>query len=444
MRDDHLRPISRFTETTVRSALVTDCLRASAPTRRLPFLAMATTEGVRRYPARFGITTGVPACTVATTELVVPRSMPITGSRAVSHAFQENARLLVLGMLGEDQRQLVTRLRLEPELDECLAEEQARLGVAARRDVRGLGGEAARLLHLSGGERAARGSDRALVAVRVDLERLGVGGHGRLHLALVLVLVAVPQREAGAGLLRVLLELDELLRNLGPARIELARCLQRGDGASALAVLRQCERVLIELAGGRDAGEALAAEEALAAFPVPAIFLFARELPALGSGALDRAELRRGLLVVLGAEVGVGENLVRGGEPLEGLRQERCVLAEVLAVPCVGVVPARTFEISASDRCRLGVGADAENLVMRAAARAAGEIGELLAQILGKVDSSAPGILQQRSQSSRAPAGLSGTFEHSLAGRPDQATIPLCQACEIASKRMRVASSISL
>src|SRR4051812_24303582 len=368
MRDDHLRPISRFTETTVRSALVTDCLRASAPTSRLPFLAMATTEGVRRYPARFGITTGVPDCTVATTELVVPRSMPITGSTAVSHAFQENARLLVLGMLGEDQRQLVTRLRLEPELDECLAEEQARLGVAARRDLHGLGGEARRLLHLSRGVRAARGAHRALVAVGIDLVGLRVGGHGRLHVALVLVLMAVLQREAGAGLQRVLLELDELLRDLGAARIELARGLQRGDRAGALAVLRQRERVLVELAGGGDAGEALAAEEALAAFALAALFLFARELPALGSGALDRAELRGGLLVVLGAEVRVGEDLVRGGEPLEGLRQERCVLAEILAVPCVGMVPARTFEIRASDRCRLGVGADAENLVMRAAA----------------------------------------------------------------------------
>jgi hypothetical protein len=65
-----LRPISRFTETTVRSALVTACLRASEPTSRLPFLAMATTEGVSRYPARFDHHRSAD-CTVATTELVV-------------------------------------------------------------------------------------------------------------------------------------------------------------------------------------------------------------------------------------------------------------------------------------------------------------------------------------------------------------------------------------
>src|SRR3954465_4559946 len=98
--------MSRLMETTVRSGLVPDWRRASAPTSRLPFLAMATTEGVSRYPERLGITTGVPDCTVATKELVVARSIPITGSKRSSHALQESACLLVIGVLREDQRQL--------------------------------------------------------------------------------------------------------------------------------------------------------------------------------------------------------------------------------------------------------------------------------------------------------------------------------------------------
>jgi len=81
--DDQRRPIRRLTATTVRSALVTACRRASAPTRRLPLRAIATTEGVMRYPLRLGMTVGTPPCTVATTELVVPRSMPMTSSPKV-------------------------------------------------------------------------------------------------------------------------------------------------------------------------------------------------------------------------------------------------------------------------------------------------------------------------------------------------------------------------
>src|SRR5215471_21807289 len=38
---------------------------------------MATTEGVVRAPSWLGITTGSPPCMTATTELVVPKSIPI-------------------------------------------------------------------------------------------------------------------------------------------------------------------------------------------------------------------------------------------------------------------------------------------------------------------------------------------------------------------------------
>src|SRR5690348_9360700 len=136
-------------ETTVRSALVTAWRRASAPTSRFPFFAMATTDGVSRYPERLGMTTGVPDCTVATTELVVPRSIPITGSTGSSHALQQSACLLVIWMLGEDQRQLVTRLGLEAELDERLAEQEPRFRFAVGSDLARLGREGARLLHFA-------------------------------------------------------------------------------------------------------------------------------------------------------------------------------------------------------------------------------------------------------------------------------------------------------
>src|ERR1700690_1604594 len=50
------------------------------PTRRLPASVTATIEGVVLYPPRLGITVGIPFSTIATHELVVPRSMPITFS----------------------------------------------------------------------------------------------------------------------------------------------------------------------------------------------------------------------------------------------------------------------------------------------------------------------------------------------------------------------------
>src|SRR5688572_20737638 len=62
------------------------------PTRRLPFSAIATIDGVVLYPPRFGITTGVPSSTIATHEFVVPRSIPITFSDAISPYCQRVAR----------------------------------------------------------------------------------------------------------------------------------------------------------------------------------------------------------------------------------------------------------------------------------------------------------------------------------------------------------------
>src|SRR5437762_11072016 len=70
--------MNRLIENTVFSGLTAACRRASWPTRRSPDLVKATTEGVVRPPSAFGITTGSPTSMTATTEFVVPRSMPMT------------------------------------------------------------------------------------------------------------------------------------------------------------------------------------------------------------------------------------------------------------------------------------------------------------------------------------------------------------------------------
>src|SRR3954452_11172846 len=50
---------------------------AICPTRRWPSSVKATTDGVVRLPSALGITSAwPPSITAATTELVVPRSMP--------------------------------------------------------------------------------------------------------------------------------------------------------------------------------------------------------------------------------------------------------------------------------------------------------------------------------------------------------------------------------
>src|SRR4029079_17450769 len=65
-------------ENTVFWGLVTACLLAIWPTSLSPSLVKPTTDGVVRPPSAFGMTTGSPPSITATTELVVPRSIPIT------------------------------------------------------------------------------------------------------------------------------------------------------------------------------------------------------------------------------------------------------------------------------------------------------------------------------------------------------------------------------
>src|SRR5437899_8332648 len=69
--------MKRLIEYTVFSGFVTACRLATWPTSRSPVFVMATTEGVVRAPSWLGITTGSPPCITATTEFVVPKSIPI-------------------------------------------------------------------------------------------------------------------------------------------------------------------------------------------------------------------------------------------------------------------------------------------------------------------------------------------------------------------------------
>ena len=69
-------PMWRLTDRMVRSTLVTAWRLATSPTSTSPFLAKATTDGVVRAPSALAMTVGSPPSRTATTELVVPRSMP--------------------------------------------------------------------------------------------------------------------------------------------------------------------------------------------------------------------------------------------------------------------------------------------------------------------------------------------------------------------------------
>src|SRR3954447_14964416 len=66
----------RLIERNVRSGLVIAWRLATSPTRTSPLLEKATTDGVVREPSALGMTTGSPPSRTATTELVVPRSIP--------------------------------------------------------------------------------------------------------------------------------------------------------------------------------------------------------------------------------------------------------------------------------------------------------------------------------------------------------------------------------
>src|SRR5687767_2998459 len=78
------RPMKRLIEKTVFVGLVTACRLATVPTRRSPSFVKPTTDGVTRPPSAFGMTTGSPPSITATTEFVVPRSIPMIFSAIVT------------------------------------------------------------------------------------------------------------------------------------------------------------------------------------------------------------------------------------------------------------------------------------------------------------------------------------------------------------------------
>ena len=69
--------MKRLIEKMVCLGLVTAWRLATWPTSRSPSLVNATTDGVVRPPSALGMTTGSPPSITATTELVVPRSIPM-------------------------------------------------------------------------------------------------------------------------------------------------------------------------------------------------------------------------------------------------------------------------------------------------------------------------------------------------------------------------------
>src|SRR4051794_13188227 len=69
-------PRWRLTGRIGRWGLVISWRFATSPTRPSPVFEKATTEGVVRAPSALGMREGSPASSTATTELVVPRSMP--------------------------------------------------------------------------------------------------------------------------------------------------------------------------------------------------------------------------------------------------------------------------------------------------------------------------------------------------------------------------------
>src|SRR3989442_3763626 len=207
---DQRRPISRFTATTVRSALVTACLRASAPTSRLPLRAMATTEGVIRYPLRLEMTVGVPSCTVAQTELVVPRSMPMTSSpKVILQRPEERLGLLVIGVLVEKRGQLRPRSRLHARRHEQPREQPAGAAVvgiqlhrAGRPDG---GGPGVARFHRAAG--SAHGGSEARGVV---LEGGRIGGDRLGETAPLFAFLGGRERRVGPGFGLLPLQLDQL------------------------------------------------------------------------------------------------------------------------------------------------------------------------------------------------------------------------------------------
>src|SRR5215207_4308829 len=100
----------------VLSGLVTAWRLASWPTIRSPLLGFtATIDGVRRLPSAFSSTVGSPASITATTEFVVPRSIPSTFAIVINPSHGRTAAHQ-LSYLGRGPPRHRSRLRPETAL----------------------------------------------------------------------------------------------------------------------------------------------------------------------------------------------------------------------------------------------------------------------------------------------------------------------------------------
>src|ERR1700743_92321 len=99
----------RLTDLMVRSTLVTAGFLAGWPTSTSPFFANATTDGVVREPSELAITVGSPPSRTATTELVVPRSMPTARAMKVPPDVQ-----YLVSRLGGARSPVWSGIGLEP------------------------------------------------------------------------------------------------------------------------------------------------------------------------------------------------------------------------------------------------------------------------------------------------------------------------------------------
>src|SRR6266850_956265 len=133
--------MKRLIEKTVFSGLVMACRLATWPTSTSPSLAKATTEGVSRLPSWLGITVGVPPSMTATTEFVVPRSMPITFAIASLLSWsRRSARVRSSGDRPlEPARDLGLGLHVHDTVDLAAAPQHEQRGNAARVEARGGG-----------------------------------------------------------------------------------------------------------------------------------------------------------------------------------------------------------------------------------------------------------------------------------------------------------------
>src|SRR6187399_350533 len=109
---DQSVPISRLTERMVRSTLVTAWFLAGWPTSTSPLRANATTDGVVREPSELATTTGSPPSSTATTELVVPRSIPTARAMVVPPELVH-----LLGLSAPHSRLLRPTLSCQPRLE---------------------------------------------------------------------------------------------------------------------------------------------------------------------------------------------------------------------------------------------------------------------------------------------------------------------------------------